>query len=115
MDQVLAGLRWQILVLYVDDAVVAFGDTFEDHLRALNVVFDRIQKWGLRLAVAKCQFFLKESDYLGYMAALSQEVSPRPRRTSPRFYNWRSTALLAFAASSVWLNSTDDSSRLSHL
>ena len=66
MDQVLAGLRWQLLVLYVGDVMVAHGKTFEEYLHAVNVVFDKIQKWGLRLSIAKCQLFLKEFEYLGF-------------------------------------------------
>jgi len=66
MDQVLAGLKYQILVSFVDDICVYWGSTFEEHLRALNVTLDRLQTWGLRLSIEKCYFLIKNFDYLGF-------------------------------------------------
>ena len=65
MDQVTAGLKYQILISYVDDVLVYAGDTFEDHLRALNVTFNRLQERGLRLSIAKRSFCVKSFEYLG--------------------------------------------------
>jgi hypothetical protein len=38
IEKTLAGLQWQIAVLYLDDIVV-FGKSFEDHLCNLRKVF----------------------------------------------------------------------------
>jgi hypothetical protein len=84
IDQVLAGLRWQILVQYIDDSMIGHGETFEEHLRALNVVFDRLQKWGLRLSVAKCSFFMKTFEYLGFTISRAG-VSPSPKNVEKLF------------------------------
>ena len=49
LDRVSGGLKYQILVSYVDDVCVLWGVTFEKHLRAININFDRTQAWGLKL------------------------------------------------------------------
>jgi hypothetical protein len=48
IEKTLAGLQWQIAVLYLDDIVV-FGKYFEDHLCNLRKVFDRLSEAGLKL------------------------------------------------------------------
>ena len=39
MDAVLAGLKWNILLVYIDDVLV-YSKTFDDHLQDLEKVFD---------------------------------------------------------------------------
>lgn len=41
--------------------------TFEDHLRVLNEVFNRLQKAGLTVRREKCNFCREELKYLGYV------------------------------------------------
>ena len=43
MDAVLAGLNWNILLVYIDDILV-FSKNFSDHLRYLGIVFDRLKE-----------------------------------------------------------------------
>ena len=65
MDTVLAGLKWQCCLVYLDDVVV-FSRTFDDHLRDLTMVFDRLAEAGLKLKPSKCAFCCAELLYLGY-------------------------------------------------
>lgn len=65
LTQVLKHLNYQIALVYVDDILV-FSKTFEDHLKHLQLVFDRLQTAGLTLKPSKCQFALKEVIYLGH-------------------------------------------------
>jgi hypothetical protein len=81
MDQVVAGLKYQIMITYVDDCLLYHGHTFEEHLRSLNVVFNRLQKSGLKLSIAKCSFCMKSFEYLGV------DVSRDGLRPSPRNVN----------------------------
>ena len=78
MDQITAGLKYQILITYVDDSILYHGDTFEEHLRALNVTFNRFQKRGLRLSIVKCSFCIKKFEYLGVIVS-RQGLQPSPR------------------------------------
>ncbi len=53
---VLAGLRWEIFLAYLDDIVV-FGRTFEEHLQRLRVVLSRLREANLKVNPKKCQLF----------------------------------------------------------
>ncbi len=48
MDIVLAGLKWKILLVYIDDILV-FSETFEEHIAHLQTVFQRIREAKLQL------------------------------------------------------------------
>ena len=53
MDAVLSSLKWNILLVYNDD-IIMFSRTFEDHLRDVECVFDRLRDTNLRLKASKC-------------------------------------------------------------
>ena len=78
LDQILVGLKYQILISYVDDILVFHGDTFKEHLQALNVMLDRLQSSGMTLNPSKCSFVKKELPYLGFV--ITQEgIKPDPK------------------------------------
>ena len=52
MDLVLAGLTWEVCLVYLDDIIV-MADTFEQHLGRLETVM----RAGLKLNPAKCKLF----------------------------------------------------------
>ena len=56
MEQVLRGLHWKTLLLYLDDVIV-ISPTFESHLDRLAEVFERLRKAGLKLKPSKCELF----------------------------------------------------------
>ncbi|XP_021369847.1 uncharacterized protein K02A2.6-like [Mizuhopecten yessoensis] len=66
METVLAGLQWNICLIYLDDVIV-IGKNFEDMLQNLSTVFDRLLAAGLKLKTKKCQLFAKEVTYLGHV------------------------------------------------
>ena len=41
MDLVLSGLQWTECLVYLDDVII-LGRDFEDHLRSLKLVFQRL-------------------------------------------------------------------------
>lgn len=49
---------------YLDD-VVCYGDTWEDHLKTLRGVFERLKAANLTLNLAKCEFGCATVTYLG--------------------------------------------------
>ena len=63
MEQVLQGVP--DCICYIDDVLVT-GKSDDEHLQHIGEVFERFDKFGLRVKKAKC-FFLKPSvEYLGY-------------------------------------------------
>ena len=51
MDLVLAGLTWEVCLVYLDDVIV-MADIFERHLEKLKLVMERLQRAGLTLYLA---------------------------------------------------------------
>ncbi|CAF4231076.1 unnamed protein product [Rotaria sp. Silwood2] len=66
MDMVLAGLKWQCCLVYIDDVVI-FSPTFEQHLIDLEKVFEALKSANLTLKTSKCQFCRREMRYLGHI------------------------------------------------
>ena len=68
MDAVMAGLKWNILLIYIDDCLV-FSKTFEDHLRDIENVLNRLIDANMTLKPSKCHLFQKELLYLGHIVS----------------------------------------------
>ena len=60
---------------YLDDIII-FSDSWEEHMRHLRLVFDRIRDANLTLSLSKCQFAVADVDYLGHHVGLGC-VKPR--------------------------------------
>ena len=76
MDIVLAGIKWQSCLVYIDDIIV-FSPTFDQHLKDLSNVFDRLSAAGLTLKATKCDFCRKELKYLGHLVT-PDGIKPDP-------------------------------------
>ena len=79
MQSVLAGLEWRDCFVYIDDILIA-STTFEEHLRHLEQVFDRLRTANLRLKPKKCRFLCEEVKYLGHVISV-RGVLPDPDKT----------------------------------
>ena len=66
MSEVLRGLTFQKLVVYVDDILV-FSPSFDQHCKDLEEVFQRLRLANLRLHAKKCSFSKSEVLYLGHI------------------------------------------------
>ncbi|CAF1432643.1 unnamed protein product [Rotaria sordida] len=76
MDIVLAGLKWQCCLVYIDDVVI-FSPTFEQHVKDLEKVFQALQSANLTLKTSKCQFCRREMRYLGHIIT-QNGIKPDP-------------------------------------
>ena len=76
MDTVLAGLKWQTCLVYIDDILV-FSPTFPIHLDRLEAVLSRLRRHNLKLTAKKCSFGSSELQFLGYV------VTPHGLRVDP--------------------------------
>jgi len=61
MERVLMGLPYQVLLIFLDDVIV-HTKSFEEVVRCLRLVFERLQSANLKLSPKKC--FLPEEGYL---------------------------------------------------
>ncbi|HSN23183.1 MAG TPA: reverse transcriptase family protein, partial [Methylomicrobium sp.] len=66
MDLVMAGLLWNVCLVYLDDIIV-YSATFEQHLERLSAVFDRLALADLKVKASKCQLFCQEVHFLGHV------------------------------------------------
>ena len=80
MTMVLAGLHWDICLVYIDDIVV-MGRNFQEHVRNVAQVFQRLRLAGLKLKPSKCQLFQERVRFLGHVIS-SQGVEPDPEKIS---------------------------------
>ena len=76
MDVVLAGLKWQCCLVYLDDIIV-YSPTFEQHLQDLRNVFIALEAARLTLKPPKCNFCRAEMKFLGHIIT-AKGIKPDP-------------------------------------
>ena len=74
MNKLFSGKGWEQVFVYLDDILIVSA-SFEDHLRDVGHVLDRLMEAGLRLKPSKCLFARKEVVYLGFTVS-SEGVTP---------------------------------------
>lgn len=65
MTIALSGLPPECAFLYIDDIIVV-GCSINHHIQNLEKVFQKLQKYNLKLNPAKCRFFCADVTYLGH-------------------------------------------------
>ena len=66
MQVVLAGLEWSSCFVYLDDILIV-SQSFDEHLKHLREVFNRLCKALLKLKPKKCLILRSEVQYLGHV------------------------------------------------
>ena len=66
IDVILAQVRWQYSLVYLDDIVV-FSKTGEEHIDHVRSVLSLLADAGVTLKLKKCFFFTDKIDYLGHV------------------------------------------------
>ena len=64
MDKILKPVLGKGVSVYLDDIIIG-SETFEQHVKALEQVFQLLQGAGLTVNLEKCKFGRKELQYLG--------------------------------------------------
>ena len=76
MENLLRGLMYLEMLVYLDDVIV-YAKDLKDHERKLDLLFERLEKANLKLQPEKIQFLRKEVIFLGHI--ISQDgVRPDP-------------------------------------
>jgi len=76
MNKIFARILGDFVVVYLDDLNI-FSRDFNEHLKHLREVFERLRNAGLKLKAKKCQFFKKELAFLGHVVG-EDGVKPDP-------------------------------------
>ena len=74
MQNCLGKLNLIYCLIYLDDLIV-FSQTMDEHLHQLCVVFDRLQKYNLKLKPSKCSLFKEVINYVAHRVS-KQGVQP---------------------------------------
>ena len=85
VELIFGDLNLTDLVLYLDDLLV-FSGTFQQHLERLEKVFERLERFGLKLNGKKCQLFRTSVHHLGHIVS-DKGVSVDPEKTA-RIRDW---------------------------
>ena len=85
MELILAGLRFETCLIYLDDTIV-YGRTFQEELERLEEVFIRLASAGLKLKPSKCLLFQKRVAYLGHIVS-EEGIETDPAKVK-RVHGW---------------------------
>ena len=78
MDVVLAGLKWNSCLVYLDDIIV-YGEDEESHNANLAKVLAALQKANLTIKPSKCAFCVPELKFLGHVVS-KEGIKMDPRK-----------------------------------
>ncbi|GFU52771.1 retrovirus-related Pol polyprotein from transposon 17.6 [Trichonephila clavipes] len=76
METVLKGLSYKACLVYLDDIIIV-GRSFEEHLKNIRRVLQKLKEVNLKLSPSKGHLFRREVTYLG------QIISAEGVRTDP--------------------------------
>ena len=68
MDKIFGDQNFQTLLIYLDDILVP-ASTFEQMLERLEMVFNRLEQYSLKVKQEKCHFFKKKIHFLGHVVS----------------------------------------------
>ena len=78
MEQCLGDQQFVTLLLYLDDICI-FAPTINDMLDQIELVFDRLKQYNLKIKPKKCQFFDTSILFLGHIL-LAKGISANPEK-----------------------------------
>ena len=69
------------LALWMDDLLI-HSPTKEEHLKHLQLVFEKFREAGIKLKMSKCEFLKNEVESLGHLVS-GQGISPMRQKIKP--------------------------------
>jgi len=80
MDMVLAGLNFDVCLIYLDDIII-YSTTPEQHIERLRSVLQRLRGAGLKLKPSKCDVMRSSVDFLGHRVS-AEGIQPDLQKVS---------------------------------
>ena len=68
MDMLMAGLAYEVCLVYLDDVIV-FSSSVEEHIKRLRLVLSKLRDAGLKLKPSKCSLLQKQVSFLGHVVS----------------------------------------------
>ena len=96
LDILLAGVRFDYALVYLDDIIV-YSSTFSEHLRHLDHVLSLLKSANVTLKLEKCRFASREVEYLGHLI--------KPGKLELKYSNVRALAGLSYPRTKTELRS----------
>lgn len=81
MHHVFTDELFESILVYLDD-LLCYAKTMDEHLKRLEVIFQKLQEFGLKLELKKCRFFQREVTYLGHKLS-AEGISTDPEKIQP--------------------------------
>ena len=72
--------NFESLLIYLDDVIV-FSSTYKEHLQRLELVFQSLRRFGLKLKPRKCHLLQEKVNYLGHVIS-AKGIETDPEKTS---------------------------------
>jgi ribosome-interacting GTPase 1 len=66
------------VVTYLDDILIYLINE-KDHIKQVNLIFETLEKAGIRINRFKCTFHAKEMEFLGYIMG-SDKIKINPKK-----------------------------------
>lgn len=78
MDKLLGEYLNEFVVVYIDDIMI-YSDTFEDHVKHIRMVLEKIKRANLILKLKKCKFGDRNIEFLGHVVG-RDGLRPNPKK-----------------------------------
>lgn len=67
----------KICYVYLDDIII-YSTSLEEHIDALNKIFQRLREVNLKVQLDKTEFLKKETEFLGHVVT-TEGLIPNPK------------------------------------
>lgn len=78
MERAVGDMHLLEVIVYLDDIIV-FGSTLEEHEERLLKVLTRLEEYGLKISLDKCQLCMPQVKYVGHIVS-ANGVAPDPEK-----------------------------------
>ncbi|KAG0441028.1 Retrovirus-related Pol polyprotein from transposon [Dictyocoela muelleri] len=65
MNKICGSMLYSFVFVYLDDVII-FSKDLNEHLKHIEMIFDKIREFGFRLNIEKCKFLKSQISFLGF-------------------------------------------------
>ncbi|GFW94050.1 retrovirus-related Pol polyprotein from transposon 17.6 [Trichonephila clavipes] len=86
METVLGGLSYDTCLVYLDKIIIV-GRSFEEHLKNIRRVLQKLKEANLKLSPSKCHLFRREVTYLGHIISVEGVRTDPDKISAVKYWN----------------------------